>query len=315
MTGITQISTADMSRTDWLAQRRESIGGSDAAGIVGLSKWSTPYTVWANKTGRLPDVEDNEAMRQGRDLEDYVAQRFAQETGKKVHRLRAILKNAAYPFAHANVDRMVTGEDAGLECKTTSTLNLRQFQGGEFPEQYYAQCVHYLAVTGCARWYLAVLVYGKGFYTYVLERDQAEIDALMGAERRFWELVKNDTPPVPDGLEATGEAISTIYAEDGGGAVDLFGRDDLLEEYIGLKAQKKAIDERLEEISNIVKLDMGDVQRGAVGGFTVTWKSQTRQTFQAKEFAKAHPEIDLTPFYKSTTTRPFKVAENTKEEQ
>lgn len=315
MTGITKISTIDMSREEWLLMRRQSVGGSDAAGIVGLSKWATPYSIWAEKTGRLPEADDNEAMRQGRDLEDYVAQRFAQETGKKVHRLRAILKNAAYPFAHANVDRMVSGEDAGLECKTTSTLNLRQFQGVEFPEQYYAQCVHYLAVTGCARWYLAVLVYGKGFYTYVLERDQAEIDALMGAEAAFWEKVTTDTPPIPDGLEATGEAISTIYAEDGGGAVDLFGRDDLLEEYIGLKAQKKAIDERLEEISNIVKLDMAEAEQGTVGCFTVTWKSQTRQTFQAKEFAKAHPEIDLTPFYKSTTTRPFKVAENMKEEQ
>ena len=68
------------------------------------------------------------------------------------------------------------GENAGLECKTTFSLDLKQFNGVEFPVQYYAQCVHYLAVTGADRWYLAVLAYGGGVFTFVLERDQAEID-------------------------------------------------------------------------------------------------------------------------------------------
>lgn len=187
---LVRLSTRTMSRPDWLAQRRKSIGGSDAAGIVGLSQYATPYTVWADKTGRLPEQEDNEAMRQGRDLEEYVANRWTEATGKTVRRSNAILYNSLYPFAHADIDRTVVGENAGLECKTTSTLNLRQFKNVEFPEKYYAQCVHYMAVTGAARWYLAVLVYGRGFFTFTLERDQAEIDALMGAERDFWNLVE-----------------------------------------------------------------------------------------------------------------------------
>ena len=72
-----------------------------------------------------------------------------------------------------------------LECKTTFSLDLKQFNGVEFPVQYYAQCIHYLAVTGADRWYLAVLAYGRGFFTFTLERDQAEIDALMAAEADF----------------------------------------------------------------------------------------------------------------------------------
>ena len=192
---LTRISTRSMSRQAWLAERRKTIGGSDAAGIVGLSRYATPYTVWADKTGRLPEQEDNEAMRQGRELEEYVAKRWEEATGKRVRRSNALLYNPSYPFAHADIDRTVLGEDAGLECKTTSALNLRQFRNVEFPEQYYVQCVHYLAVTGCQRWYLAVLVFGRGFFTFTLERDQAEIDALMAAEERFWALVEQDTPP------------------------------------------------------------------------------------------------------------------------
>lgn len=77
---LTRIDTRSMSRNEWLALRKKSIGGSDAAGIIGLNQYATPYTVWANKTGRLPDAEDNEAMRQGRDLEDYVAKRWEEAT-------------------------------------------------------------------------------------------------------------------------------------------------------------------------------------------------------------------------------------------
>ena len=66
MKGIRKVSTRGMSREEWLMQRRKTIGGSDAAGIVGLSKWASPFSVWAEKTGRTAEKEDTEAMRQGR---------------------------------------------------------------------------------------------------------------------------------------------------------------------------------------------------------------------------------------------------------
>lgn len=313
MRGLTKVSTVGMSREDWLEMRRHTIGGSDAAGIVGLSRYSTPYTVFLDKTGRLPDKPDNEAMRQGRDLEDYVAQRWMEATGKKVRRVQAMLYNPAYPFAHADVDRMVVGEDAGLECKTTSTLDVKQFNGVEFPEKYYAQCVHYMAVTGAKRWYLAVLVFGRGFYIFTLERNQAEIDALMGAEAAFWEKVENDTPPVPDGSGAAKEAISVVYAESRDGEMDLFGREAMLIEHSDLKKQKKAVEERITEIENIIKEDMKEIPFGRSGRFSVSWKTQQKNTFQIEAFRKDHPGLDLMPYIKTTTSRPFKVTENKEE--
>ena len=67
---MAKISTANMSREDWLAERRNSLGGSDMGAVLGLNRWSSPYSVWAEKTGRLPPKEDSEAMRQGRNLEE-----------------------------------------------------------------------------------------------------------------------------------------------------------------------------------------------------------------------------------------------------
>ena len=309
MRGIQRVSTKGMNRDEWLMRRRKTIGGSDAAGIVGLSRWASPFSVWADKTGRAAEKGDTEAMRQGRDLEDYVARRWMEETGKRVYRLPAMLYHPKYPFAHADVDRMVIGENAGLECKTTFSLDLKQFNGIEFPVQYYAQCVHYLAVTGADRWYLAVLAYGRGFFTFVLERDQAEIDALMAAEADFWKLVEQDTPPDADGSEATSAALREVYPISEHTTADLFGRDTVLREYMRLKEDKKALDTRIGEIENTIKADMGEAESGLCGSFHISWKSQNRQTFQAKEFAKDHPSIDLAPYYKNTNLRPFKVTE------
>ena len=311
---LVRLSTRSMKRDDWLAQRRRSIGGSDAAGIVGLSQYATPYTVWADKTGRLPAQEDNEAIRQGRDLEEYVARRWMEATGKTVRRSNAMLYNSLYPFAHADIDRTVVGEDAGLECKTTSTMNLRQFKNVEFPEKYYAQCVHYMAVTGAARWYLAVLVFGRGFFTFTLERDQAEIDALMGAEQKFWKLVEQDIPPALDGLEPTEDALRSIYPTSRGGDIHLFGREDLLSKYFDLQAKKRLVLEQISEIENTIKADMGEAEHGDCGIYSVSWKSRTRQIFQVKEFANAHPEIDLTPYYKDSVSRPFQIKVSEAEE-
>lgn len=309
MAQLKRIDTRNMTREEWLELRRKSIGGSDAAGIIGLSSYSSPYSIWANKTGRLTDAEDNESMRIGRDLEAYVAKRWEEVTGKTVRRNNALLINSQYPFAHADIDRVVLGEKAGLECKTTSTLNIKQFHGIDFPEKYYVQCVHYLAVTGYDRWYLAVLVLGKGFYTFTLERNEDEIHALMKAEKEFWDLVESDTPPTLDGLDCTSEALQSIYKESRNIEITLYGRENLLKNYLNLKNEKKVLDEKMSVIENTIKAEMQDSEYGSCGDFSVSWKSQSRQLFQPKEFAKQHPEIDLQPFYKSSTARPFKVTE------
>ena len=56
-------------------------------------------------------------MRLGRDLEDYVARRWMEETGKKVRRLQAMLYNPAYPFAHADVDAWLSARTQGLSAR------------------------------------------------------------------------------------------------------------------------------------------------------------------------------------------------------
>ena len=73
-----------LTREEWLVKRMEGIGGSDAGAVVGLNEYKSPIAVWQEKTGRKTETEDNDYLRIGRDVEDYVASRFEEETGKKV---------------------------------------------------------------------------------------------------------------------------------------------------------------------------------------------------------------------------------------
>ena len=306
---LTKISTVGMSHEEWLEHRRKSIGGSDASAILGMNTYCSPYTVWADKIGKLPPKEDNEAMRLGRDLEAYVAQRFTEETGKKVRRENSIIINPNYPFAHANVDRMVVGEDAGLECKTTSVMNLKRFKNGEYPENYYCQCVHYLMVTGAKKWYLGVLILGVGFKHFTIERDEDEIAALAKSEEAFWEYVKKNTPPETDGTESTSETLTTIYPESNGNTVNLFAYENSLRQYIALGNQIKELKALQDEMANKVKAFMNEAGRGESNHFKVSWSSSIRTTFDHKKFALDNPTLDLTKYYKSSNTRTFRVSE------
>lgn len=304
---ITKVKTAN--HEEWLKLRSHYIGGSDAAAVVGMNAYSSPYSLWAEKTGKVPGFAGNLTTEVGTFLEEFVAQKFAQETGKKVRKCNQSFLNSLYPFAIANIDREIIGEDAGLEIKTTDTLNLKKFSGGEYPANYYVQCVHYMAVTGKQRWYLAVLIGNKEFKWFTIERDEDEINALMTAESDFWELVKTDTPPAIDGTQATTEALKTVYSESDDFVCDLTAYSANIRQYIALKNQIKELELLADEAANKIKAFMGESGGGECDGFKVSWKSQTRRTFDSKRFAKENPDIDLSGYYKETNARTFRVSE------
>ena len=133
------ISIANLTHEEWLRLRKTGIGGSDAGAICGLNPYSSAIHVYNDKTDKEIHDLDNESMRQGRDLEEYVAKRFMEETGLKVRRSNMMYRNKENPFMIADVDRLVVGEDAGLECKTASAYSEDKWKEGEIPPKYLIQ--------------------------------------------------------------------------------------------------------------------------------------------------------------------------------
>lgn len=294
---------------EWLALRHKYIGGSDAAAVVGMNAYVSPYALWAEKTGRLPGFEGNLATEVGTYLEDFVALKFAQETGKRVRKSNQSWFNDEYPWAIANIDREVMSEDAGLEIKTTSELNTKKFKNGEYPANYYVQCVHYLAVTGKQRWYLAVLIGNREFKWFTIERDEDEIKALMEAEKQFKQLIDSDIPPIADGASSTSDTLFALYPDSRDTAIGIGAFEQELENYFRLKAQRDELDEKIDGIANRIKAHLGECERGEGEKYKVSWKTQSRSTFDTKKFIADHPDVDVSAYYKKSTSRPFKVTE------
>ena len=154
-----------VNRDEWLKQRSKGLGGSDAGAVMGLNPYKSAYTLWAEKTGLVSSyVPENEAIRLGNDLEDYVAKRFAERENKRIKRSSYCYQSKQFPFMRANVDRLIVGENSALECKTANPFKDGDYSSNIIPPSYYCQCLHYMVVCGFDRMYLAVLVFQKGFY-------------------------------------------------------------------------------------------------------------------------------------------------------
>lgn len=299
------------SKEEWLALRKQlGIGGSEAGSVIGLNPYKSAYTLWAEKTGKIPEFEGNLTTEVGSYLEEFVAQLFTRETGKKVRRKNRILVNTDYPFAFADVDRLVVGEKALLEIKTTNSLPaIKKIRNKEYPEQWYAQMTHYLAVSGLEKAYLAVLVECRDFKIFELDRDEAEISALMCVEEKFWGNVQTNTPPPADGLESTSKTITALYPESNTDNVNLYSYQTELARYMELSEQIKNLEQAKEEAANKVKAFLGEAGKGESDRYRVAWTSSERRTFDSKRFAKENPDIDMDSYYKVSTYRTFKVTE------
>lgn len=302
------VETNNMNLEEWREYRKKGIGGSDAAAILGLNKYVSPFEVFADKTGLIDKNVENEATRQGHDLEDYVAQRFTEQTGLKVRRRNAILQHDEYDFMLANVDRLIVGEkNAGLECKTCSALTKVKFKNGEYPPTYYAQCMHYMAVTGADKWYLAVLVLGKEFHVFEIQRDEEEIEALIRAEKDFWENhVMANIPPDPDGTDSAGEIIEGMFVASKAVAVPLYGYENKIEEYMYLENQIKELEKKANAIKQNLQLELGENEEANTDFFKITWKPQTRATLNTQKLKEEMPEV-YEKYIKTTSTRRFMI--------
>lgn len=299
-------------REEWLAFRHNYIGGSDAGAVIGLNPYCSAFTLWAQKSGKIPEFEGNITTSVGSYLEDFVADLFTKETGKKVRRVKGTIVNDKYPWACADIDREVLGDDALLEIKTTNSFPvIKKFKNGEYPEQWYAQVMHYLAITGKSKAYIAVLIACRDFQIFEVPRDEDEITALMQAEKDFMERVKNGTPPTPDGTDSTTNTISQLYDEGSmeHGVVDLSMMEQDLKALSAIKGQIKSLNDLADGINNKIKLCLQDEQRGISLSYKISWLPAEKKTLDTKALAAEHPELDLTKYYKTSTYRTLRIAE------
>ena len=298
----------ELTREQWLAERRRGLGGSDAGAVLDINPYRSRVDVYLDKTGQAEDVASNELMYWGNVLEAVVADEFCKRTGKQVIRRNKILEHPKHPWMLGNVDRLVLNEDAGLECKTANDHAAHRWGpdgSQEMPGEYVAQCAHYMAVTGRSKWYVAVLIGGNDFRWYELDRDPTLEAEMVEEMRAFWfDNVLARVAPEP--REA--RDIEAIFPVDDGSTVQ--GTVEIItavRELKRVKAQLKEVDGRKESLETIIKGYMKDAQiLLADGKKAATWKTSETTRIDTTALKQEEPET-AERFSRTTSSRRFLV--------
>lgn len=286
------VSTLNLNREEWLKYRKKGICGTDAGAITGFNPYVSAFSVYSDKTSDEISEFDNEAMRQGRDMEDYVARRFMEETGKQVRRANAIYKNEKHPIMLADFDRLIVGEKAGLECKTVSPYSADKWSDGKIPMHYQMQVQHYLAVSGYECWYIAALIFGRDFIIRKIERDEELINNLTVIEENWWEkhIVEN-TIPEPDGSTAYTKLLNEYYHNDRDKTVKLYGMDKTLERRGEIDSLIRKLNTEKEAIDQRIKINLEDASYGETEKYKVSWIDTVQNRIDSKKLKAENPDI------------------------
>lgn len=256
--------------------RRTFIGGSDAPVILGVSGYKSPYELWQEKVGLVEpdDLSDNDRVHFGNVLEDIVAREFSERRGFKVRRVNDRINSKQHPFLVAQIDRRIVGGGI-LECKTTDAA-MKDAWGEEMTDQipipYWTQVQHQMMVTGEQFAYVAVLIGGNTFRTYLVKRDEEFIENMVLAERSFYRNMEEKTPPAPLSYKEAAQMWKKAPA------LPVFGDERfilLAREYTRLNGLKGEIETQIDAIKLEFTKEMenrGDTL--IVDGKTVaTWKA------------------------------------------
>lgn len=263
-------------------ERQRFIGGTDIAGILGLSRWKTPLSVWAEKTGQVQQPESKGLwLTLGTRLEEVVAELFMEETGKKLIRANERRVHPKYPMFAAQIDRLVVNEDAVWEGKTTSAWKKKEWIEDEIPQEYVCQVMWQLAITGRKLGYISCLIGNEQFVTKKIERDPVMIAEMLRRAETFW----NDfILPVVMPMQVTDTDTAILKA--------LFPQAELGKTLdIGVEGAKLCelramltvdainLEKQIERATNELKALLRDAESAEAGKYSVFWKNQHRKGY------------------------------------
>lgn len=286
----------------FIPDRSKFIGGSDAAAILGVSKWKTPFQLYQEKIGALVEESNpgrDRVLSRGKRLEPIVVEMLVDELQADGHDVKILARNerytdAAHPFLACELDleMRIDGEEVNGEIKTVHPFAAKEWgeEGtDEIPIYYAAQVMHGLMIVPRRRTIVAALIGADDLRVHFVERDDETISAIRAREIAFWQRVQDRNPPEPtDPVD-----VKWLYQRDGGTTAEADGDMAIQCQRIkDLKAQAKNLDGQIELLSAHVKARMGNAATLLYRGQPLaTWKNNKDST--ATDWKAAY--LDLKP--------------------
>lgn len=285
--------TDGMLREEWLALRKQGIGGSDAAAACGFSRWNSPLGLWLEKTSSDTQSIYNEAMFWGTTLEPVIRDVFATKIGKVVEVMPYIFQSEDYPFMIADIDGIIREDDGSVslvEIKTVSAFKAGEWADG-LPAEYYIQIQHYLAVCELPRAYVVYLIGGNELHYELVERDEETISTIIMLESAFWDKVVRRQKPDVD--ENSAEALDQLYPASNKTSIILPDEaDKLLDDYMAIKAIEDDVKKQKNLLENQLKSMLGEAECAkSRNGFSVSWKEAVSTRLDTAALKKEQPDL------------------------
>lgn len=281
-------------RAEWLAERRNGIGGSDVAAVLGIS--DSPVKAWLIKTGQIADDADNDAMMWGRLLEPVVARWWSAEHGIEIRRC-GLVASRADPIIRATPDRL-TADGGILEVKTTGWRMAHLWADDQVPDDAELQSQQQMAATGRQPVHVVALVDGRSPQLRTIYRDDGLIANMMKLERQWWEsyVVAGQCPPL-DGSVRTSDAVKAWWpgrADE----VTIEASRELLDAFAQLRAAK-AVTKEAEARQRRADTEVRALLRDATYVVDDILAETPRELatckangqFSEKAFRAAHPDV------------------------
>ena len=274
----------------WLVARRGLVTATDIPVLLGLNPYKSEARLADEKRGD-PTDPPNAAMRLGLAIESFVAIEYQSATGRRVRRVRHLLRHPDIEWAAASLDREVIGERRIVEIKSTAS---RRWEDG-LPQDVQAQVMWQMGVGGYPVADVAAWVFGakEPLRITTLEYDAALFGGLVDIATDFRRRLAAGGPFTPD-LGYLRDKYPTDDGAEMAADADLESTVRLL---LTTRAERKALQGREDALEASVKDRMGAVAVLSGSGWHVVWRrtkdrSETDHRALADELLSQVPESE-----------------------
>jgi predicted phage-related endonuclease len=278
------------------AWRRDALGGSDAAALVGVDHFKTAGDIWAEKTGRVPLQEDDptgvDARALGSTLEPLLLDALERRLNRTLAR-QVWYRHPTAPLA-CSVDGialdapafLADGKTAGLLGPSPSLGAYGDDGTADVPESVTIQVHHSFAVLDAqpdvpriTEAWIPALLGGRGFRCYRIPRNDDLVRVLVDLEADWWHrFVAADRCPPDDPPSLATLRILRRRAEIPARPLDPV----LVGEWLHAKAVLKQADQLEETCRRFVLADLGDGEAGDCVHGRVTYFESDRAGYSVK---------------------------------
>lgn len=294
---------------EWLTARWRDADGnpvvtaSMAACVHNENKWTSPadYALELMADAPPEPKEATAVMERGNKMEPILLQIASEDWGVQISSPIEM-----YGYKTDTVSLLATLDGILEDGQPVEVKTTRNRWTGDLPPTWYWQGVQQAicAEADSVQWVIFDSDLTIHYHTQAVSSDEKWLH-ISACEKFFAEIAAGR---VPFADTVTLDAVSRSHPESDGATVELEeSMSGLIEQLREAREGKKHFTEMEESIKAKLGMALGDAEVGTINGDkVVTWKSQSRTSFDAKTFQQEHPAL-FDKFQRKSSYRVMKV--------